>query len=157
MIRTFEPSDDAACLACVVELQDYERTIDPRSRPGEAMAREYLDDMHARCRASDGVILVADEDSDVAGLVMVLARVPFESLDDPPGSYALVAELVVRAAYRRRGLGARLLHAAERFAVERGASELRIAVLSGNLPAYDLYVRTGFTPYSQTLSKSLEA
>ena len=50
--------------------------------------------MHARCRNYAGTILVAEHEKAIAGLVMVLTRVPFE-LDEPPGDYALVAELVV--------------------------------------------------------------
>jgi GNAT superfamily N-acetyltransferase len=154
-IRDYVPADAAACRACVVELQEAERRIDARLRAGEVMADAYLRDMHARCAACAGAILVAEVDGDVAGLVMVLTRVPFEALDEPPGEYALVAELVVREGYRRRGLGAALLRAAEGAARAAGASELRIGVLSGNRAARRLYGQAGFGPYVETLTKSL--
>jgi ribosomal protein S18 acetylase RimI-like enzyme len=154
-IRPYRPADEAACRACVVELQEAERRIDPRLRPGEAMADEYLAQMHARCRACAGGIFVAEIDGAVAGLAMVLTRVPPEALDEPPGAYAVVAELVVRAGYRRQGLGAALLRAAEAAARDAGASELRIGVLSGNRAARRLYRRAGFGPYLATLAKPL--
>src|SRR5262245_30209610 len=99
-IRRYHPNDSDSCRTCVVELQEAERQLDPRLRTGESMADEYLRQMHTRCRDHAGTILLAEHADGIAGLVMVLTRVPFESLDEPPGDYALVAELVVRAAVR---------------------------------------------------------
>lgn len=154
-IRPYAAADEASCRACIVELQEAERHVDARLRRGEEIADEYLRVMHARCRQYAGIILVADVAGEVVGLALVLVRVPFEELDEPPGEYAIVAELVVRDAYRRRGIGAALLRAAERHARDAGASELRIGVLSGNHAAHALYVREGFSPYMETLTKQL--
>lgn len=153
-IRPYQPEDADACRTCIVELQDVEREIDPRLRPGDSMADEYLQQMHMRCRGYAGAILVAEHAESIAGLVMVLTRVPFE-LDEPPGDYALVAELVVRAGHRGLGIGRALLQAAERFARESGATELRIGVLSDNSVARQLYLAEGFAPYVETLAKGL--
>ena len=154
-IREFQPGDTDACRVCVIELQDFGRQFDPRLRTGESMADEYWLQMHARCREQSGTILVAERGNAVVGFVMLLARVPFESLDDPPGYYALVAELVVLDGHRGAGIGRALLKAAEHLARESGASELRIGVLSRNLPARGLYLDEGFAPYSEILSKLL--
>jgi ribosomal protein S18 acetylase RimI-like enzyme len=154
-IRQFQRGDNDACRACVVELQDAERQFDPRLRTGDSMADEYLRHMHARCRKYAGTILVAQHADAIVGIVMLLTHVPFEALDDPPGHYALVAELVVRASARGQGVGRALLRAAERLARESDATELRIGVLSRNLPARQLYVGEGFAPYSEILAKSL--
>lgn len=154
-IRPFRQGDDEACRACVVELQDAERQFDPRLRPGDSMADEYLRQMHVRCNEYAGTILVAEHEEAIVGLVMLLTRVPFEALDEPPGHYALVAELVVRADARGHGVGRALLHAAERLAHESGATDLRIGVLSRNLPARQLYIAEGFAPYSEMLAKPL--
>jgi GNAT superfamily N-acetyltransferase len=156
MIRAYHPNDEAACRACVVELQDAERHVDARLRPGESMADAYLAQMHAYCRDYDGTIFVAEHGGEIAGLVSVLARVPFESLDEPPGDYAIVAELVVRDRFRRQGIAQSLLDVAEQYARDRGASELRIGVLSQNDAARRLYVRKGFSPYKETLTKPLQ-
>lgn len=154
-IRPYQPSDSSACRACVVDMQDAEREVDPRLRTGDSMADDYLHEMHARCRDHAGTILVAEHEGAIAGLVMVLTRVPFESLDEPPGDYALVAELVVRDALRGLGIGRALLQAAERHARASGATELRIGVLSDNRPARQLYLSEGFASYLETLAKPL--
>jgi len=156
VIRPYRSDDEAGCRACVVELQDAERQFDQRLRPGESMADDYLAQMHVHCRDDTGAIFVADRLGEIVGLVMVLARVPFEALDEPPGTYALVAELVVRDGFRRTGIARALLDTAERYARHNGASELRIIVLSQNTPARTLYLREGFVPYNEALAKCLD-
>jgi ribosomal protein S18 acetylase RimI-like enzyme len=155
IIREYDNADAAEIHACVVELQDSGRLIDPRLRPGEEMAEFYLNEMHARCRKWSGAILVAEVDGAIAGFTMIVTKVPYNSLDEPPGDYALVAELIVREGFRRRGIATRLLEKAEQYARAAGATVLQIGVLSENRGARDLYLQMGFAPYSETLWKQL--
>jgi GNAT superfamily N-acetyltransferase len=155
MIREFRADDAAAIRGCIVELQDFERQIDDRLRPGEAMASEYLRHILGRCREHAGTILVAEHGGAIVGFAAILARVPFESLDDPPGEYALVSDLAVLEVFRGRGIGTGLLSEAEQYATAAGATELRISVLSANETAVQLYRRAGFIPYSETLAKRI--
>ncbi len=154
LVRAYREEESASLLDCIAELQDAERAIDGRLRPGHAMASDYLDAMLEECRRYAGQIFVVEVDGAVAGFTTVYAHVPFERLDEPPGDYALVAELLVRPEYRRRGYARVLLAHAERYAASHGATELRIGVLSGNAPARALYLGYGFRPYIETLSKS---
>lgn len=154
-IRPIQPSDLPALERCVIEMQDFERAIDPRLRPGAAMAAAYTAELRERSVRRDGVILVAEIEGAVAGFVAVQARVPYEGLDDPPGFYALVSDLAVLPAHRRKGLGRALLDAAEAHARARGAPELRIAVLAENVDAGRIYRTAGFRPYLEILSKPL--
>lgn len=157
VIREYRENDLSAVRDCIAELQDFEREIDDRLRPGASMAAEFLSRMIDRCRDCVGTILVAEYESAVVGFATILTRVPFEELDDPPGEYAIVTDLIVRGGFRRRGLGAALLAEAERYAREAGTSELRIAVLSANRVAAALYRRAGFAPYSEILTKRFDA
>jgi GNAT superfamily N-acetyltransferase len=154
-IRDYTPDDAAAVRRCVVELQEFERAIDPRLRPGELMADAYCEQMHARCRHANGQIFVAEADGAVAGFVAVLARQRFTELDEPPGTYALVTDLVVLPASRRRGIGRTLLDRAEAFARSAGAAELRIGVLTANSFARQLYLDAEFLPHLEILTKRL--
>lgn len=154
-IREFEPRDEAAVRACVVALQDFERTIEPRLRPGGAVADGYLAQIHRRCREADGRIFVAEVEARVVGFVAVLAREPFTELDDPLGTYALVTDLIVMLPHREHGIGGLLLAAAEAFARQEGARELRIGVLSQNTAARRLYLNAAFVPYHETFTKRL--
>jgi GNAT superfamily N-acetyltransferase len=153
VIREYDSADAATVRQCVVALQESERVHDPRLPPGEEMADAYCEQIHARCRASDGRVFVAEQDGDVVGFVAVLAREAFTEPDDPPGAYALVSDLVVLPAHRGRGLGRRLLQRAEAHAREAGATELRVVVLAANETARRLYLSAAFQPHLETFSK----
>jgi GNAT superfamily N-acetyltransferase len=155
LIRAYRAHDGASLRDCIAELQDSERAIDGRLRPGRAVASDYHDAMIEDCRRYAGKVFVLEVAGAVAGVTTVFARVPFERLDEPPGDYALVAELLVRRAYRRRGYARALLACGERYAASQGAMELRIGVLAGNTAARALYLDSGFRPYIETLSRTI--
>jgi GNAT superfamily N-acetyltransferase len=155
-IRPFRTADGPALRDCIAELQDAERSIDGRLRAGRAIASDYLDAMLEDCRRYAGQVFVLEVDGAVAGFTTVFTRVPFERLDEPPGDYAIVAELLVRHAHRRRGYARALLAHGERYAASEGAAELRIGVLSDNTAARTLYLDFGFKPYLETLTKATD-
>ena len=155
VVRSYAEEDIPSLRACVIDLQESERRIDPRLRTGESIADEYLEYLFRECKACMGTMLVLEAAGAVAGFVAVLAHVPYERLDEPPGDYGLVSDLVVRQPFRRRGFGALLLREAERWAGAAGATELRIGVLAENDNAERLYRRAGFIPYSAIMSKRL--
>jgi len=156
VIRDYEPSRDRDQLrACVVELQEFERGLEPRLPRGEEMADQYLAFMLERCARTSGRVFIAEIDHAVVGFVAVLANVPQEEPDEDRAPYAYVSDLVVRSAYRRRGLGRALLEEAERFARGAGASLLRVGVLALNEGARRLYGSMGFADYTVQLVKPL--
>lgn len=155
MIRTYRAEDLGAVERLVAELQEYERAIDDRLLEGSEMARAYTAAMLERCNAWAGRVLVAETEDGIIGFAAVQAAVPSEELDEPPGTYALISDLVVTAARRGTGLGRALLAAAEDHARAYGANEIRIAVLAGNAVADELYRTAGFRPYVHILSKRL--
>jgi GNAT superfamily N-acetyltransferase len=153
VIRESTAGDRPALVACMVELQDSQCGIDPRLRPGASMAEGYLARIEARCAEAQGRIFVAERLGSIAGLVVVLSAQPFSELDEPIGTYALVTDLVVRSAYRGRGIGTQLLQRAEAFARSAGATEMRIGVLAANTSAERLYRAVGFVPHVEILTK----
>ena len=154
MIRECDPVGDRPGLrACVVELQDFERGIEPTLPKGEEMADRYLAHMLRRCADGTGRIYVTEADGRIVGFVGVLARVVPEP--DESQAYAYVSDLVVLPAYRRRGLGRALLERAEAYARREGARSLRVGVLARNDGAGRLYHRLGFADYTVQLTKPL--
>ncbi len=155
-IRAFDAERDAESLReCFVELQEFERTFERDLPAGAAVADAYVRWMLDRCATWDGAVLVAVVGAEVVGFVSVWGRVPQDELDEPPGEYAAVSDLVVRSAFRGRGLGRMLLTEAERYARTRGAATLKIGVLTRNAGARRLYERAGFVDYRVQMTKRL--
>lgn len=157
-IRPYVSDTDGEQLrACVIELQNFEREIDPRMPSGEEIVDDYIIAMLFRCRMCDGQVLVADVDGEIAGYVTMLNRVQSDDLDDGNLEFGLVADLLVRNAYRGTGLGRELMAAAESFAKENGVRWLRISVMSENATARKLYASSGFSEIYVELEKDLDS
>ena len=71
-------------------------------------------------------------------LVVGVARV--NPLADHPGTY-IITRVATRKGYRGRGIGTQIMHAAERAAVEKGATTL---VLDARPDAEAFYARLGY-------------
>lgn len=149
--------DDAHLRECVIQLQEAERALDARLPPGEDIADSYIALLHERCAAWQGRILIAeDEDGTPLGIACVFAHVPSTEPDEPAGTYAMLNDVVVLPAARRRGIGRELLRAAEAFARERGAAVIRLEVMADNGEALELYETAGFLQRLVQMEKRLD-
>ena len=155
-IREYDPDRDRhGVRKCFVELQDFERDLDPRMPSGELVADSYLSLMFRRCVEFSGVVLVADVDQQVAGFVTVWTKYHSVEPDDGPREYGFISDLVVSSTYRRRGIGRALLGAAEMRARKAGTSSLQLSVKAGNEGAMALYSAEGFVESEIYLEKAL--
>lgn len=157
-IREFDKHKDLNRLReCAIELQDFERRLDPRRPTGEGYVDAYIPQMRERCEKCHGKILVAENDGEVVGFVTILTKVRSEDVEDGDFEYGLVADLVILDKFRKMGFGKRLLEAAEAHAVSSGVRWLRIGVLAGNQAAMNLYSTMGFSDSYIDLEKDLSA
>ena len=140
---------------CIIDLQDYERSIDPRMPSGSDIVDEYVPQMLHRCKSALGQIFVAEVDGNVAGYVSILTKVSSGELEDGDIEYGLVADLVVLKKYRGEGLGRELLARAEGYAKDHDVRWLRIAVLAANRSAKELYSTMGFSDLFVEMEKDL--
>jgi ribosomal protein S18 acetylase RimI-like enzyme len=89
----------------------------------------------ALVRASGhGALLVAEAEGRICGTVMV----------GHDGHRGWVYYLAVDPAWQRRGLGTRLLRAAEAWVAARGVRKLELMIRDGNAAAADFYARCGY-------------
>jgi ribosomal protein S18 acetylase RimI-like enzyme len=107
---------------------------------GEASQPESF--WRGRLRGSDGVVFVALDGDDWAGIVG--AFVP----DDAPTTAHLVS-MWVDPAFRRRGAGALLVDAVTAWARDRGLDHIDLWVTETNEPAIRLYTACGFAPSAE--------
>jgi ribosomal protein S18 acetylase RimI-like enzyme len=145
----------AGVRACLIELQDFERSLDSRMPPGADIVDAFVPDMLRRCARCSGKVLVAELDGDVAGFATILARMKSDEIEDGDVEYGLVTDLVVAREFRNRGIGRKLLEAAETYVKSSGVKWLRIGVLAGNHAADHLYDSLGFEKYYIEREKEL--
>jgi GNAT superfamily N-acetyltransferase len=158
IVREFDQDADFDGIrACLIELQDFERRIDPRKPAGDQIAVAYISDALSQCADHHGRIFVAEEKGEIAGYATVLAKMRSGSLDDGNLEFAYLADLVVRAAYRGRGIGRELIAKAETYARDEGAKWLRVCVLAENEGARHLYSTSGFSELYVDFEKDLTA
>lgn len=111
-------------------------------------------------RFSYQCIRVAVHESDVAGLVLSFGGRDEPRLNAAVGSWLAreaaddewyLDALAVLKHWERRGVGTRLLEAAEREALQRGYAKLALNVAEGNTPAIALYTRQRFVAVQRTV------
>ncbi len=103
-IREYNPRiDKKAVIALIMELQDSEKSFNPRLPSGVEVAKPYFAWMMKRCQKYDGKIFVAEEEGEVIGFISVFGRMKYTDPDDYPHDYPFVEDLVVHAPYRGRG------------------------------------------------------
>ncbi len=141
--------------ACTIELQDFEHALDPRLPTGSDIVDEYVPQMLMRCKDCEGKIFLAEVGDDIAGYVTILTKVSSGELEDGDIEYGLVADLLVRKNHRGSGIGRKLLDVAESYARDHDVKWLRIAALSGNRPAVEMYNSMGFSKLFVEFEKNL--
>lgn len=127
---------------------DFFRQSDGRSgRSREFFTRALHDKSHA--------LLLAEASSKAVGLL-------YAQIYDTPASPVLVAlrrchvaDLVVDVAWRRRGVGRRLMDAVAKWARAQGAAQLVLTVWHGNRGAQRFYRALGFGDVSHVMKRDL--
>lgn len=123
-----------ATLADASALADLATQLGYPSSAGEMERR-----LAAALPGADEAVLVAEENGVVIGWIHVLSTRSLVA-----GPEAEIHGLVVDAGRRGRGVGARLLEAAERWASEKGLGSVRVRTNVVREDAYRFYVRAGY-------------
>lgn len=142
-VRQATPEDVPSLVALFQELERMQadwRVFTPR--PG------FYDEVGEKYRAAltnpDSVVLVAEDDEgEVVGMAYGEAHVPSRFSDEQALE---VSGLVVRAGYRGRGVGQRLVWEAARFARTRGIEWIELKTFAPNQGAMAFWEGLGFTP-----------
>jgi ribosomal protein S18 acetylase RimI-like enzyme len=137
------------------ELDRTKQPFDDRDTSYEAAVASFDRDCE-RAAAQEGALIVAERDGEVVGFLCWLAETGEPFVRAELRRYGYVADLVVAAGHRERGIGTRLLAEAETITRLKGLNRLAIGVLGGNDAAAQLYERFGFRPYSSEMFKALD-
>ena len=155
LIREYRSEDGEQVELCFIELQEFERRIEPRRVKGEVVAKRYLQHMFDKCIETEGKVFVLEAERRVVGFVSLWLKMKVNGLINEEAEVAYVSDLVVTAAYRGQGLGRALLQHAEDYARAHDATTLSIGVLAENTQARKLYNDFGFREKTVGLLKPL--
>lgn len=100
-------------------------------------------------------VFVAEDNGVLTGAVAVSVSTsaPYPFLTSRSRGH--VATIVVTESYRGRGIGGELMSAAEAYAKENGAEDIKLEVMAFNSDALDFYRELGYGSFSFRLYKSL--
>jgi len=158
-IRNYRPSDRVDLCRCLVSLGDYAVRLDPWHRLTRTpdYGRRLVPFALSQVRAKHGFVLVAETDSEPAGIAIAWTLIPTgpDRTAELPTKVGYVWGLVVLPPWRGRGIGTRLLRECERRFRAAGCDQLNIPAFVPNRRALGLYEREGFEPRFVRLGKRL--
>ena len=155
-IRAYQAEDQDRLEACILELQNFERTLEPDRVEGAQMVARNREELVTIVRQNRGQIFVAEANAEVVGFVCVRLEHEEDEYLSTLVDYAYISDLVVLPSHRGQGYGTLLLRFGEEFASQKGMTMLKIQVLVKNQQATSVYLQAGFRPYELALLKSLE-
>lgn len=103
----------------------------------------------------NAALLVAEEEGELVGLVLVWVR---QSANIPilvPRKFAVMENLVVKKEFRKKGIGRQLVEAAEEWIKKEGANLIELNVWEFNQGARDFYEKLGYQTVSRKMQKLL--
>jgi GNAT superfamily N-acetyltransferase len=123
--------------------------------PGTFDCSELCATLQDIMRDDDAAIFVALTARQLLGLAEVYLR-----QDEPHPArvayrYGYLQSLLVRDDFRQRGIGARLLDAAQRWAKEKGATEMRLETWEFAGGPQEFYEHNGYHTLRRTLAREL--
>jgi GNAT superfamily N-acetyltransferase len=160
-VRSARPADIPVLCALYTEFHQFHvqgvperlRSADPQG--SAAVNADLKAAVESILQDDDSAIFVAEPAGRIVGLAEVYFRRDEANPLRLPYSFGYLQSLVVQKSHRSRGIGTLLLRAAEDWAREKGASEMRVETWEfrqGSLPFYD---RAGYRTLRRTLVHGL--
>lgn len=127
-IRKAEPADLIQVYGLVKELALYENAPDEPSNP----LRKFIEE--GTCKQPRFHVIVAESEGQIIGMALY-----YYGYSTWKGSMIYLDDLVVKEAYRRYGIGKKLMDELIAIAKEEKVSQVRWHVLDWNEPAINFY------------------
>jgi ribosomal protein S18 acetylase RimI-like enzyme len=155
-VRPYEPADYAAVRTCMLELQEFERALEPRRRKsGEAVADDYLAYLEGECRAREGLILLATEGGKVVGFICAWVQRDQDICSSGFDAYGFVSDVVVLPGHGKQGIGRLLLTSVDKAMQSKEIYMIKLFALARNAVARETYRKAGYREYEVMFLKEL--
>jgi ribosomal protein S18 acetylase RimI-like enzyme len=120
------------------------RLIQPYVKDYDAIAGEHPSQWPTRFDVSYWGLLIAVRDGQWLGGVVIAWKTPGLSMLEGRTDLAVIWDIRVAHDARRHGIGSKLLHAAEEWALSKGCREIKIETQNINVPACKFYKAHGY-------------
>lgn len=107
-------------------------------------AEQSLDFIESMIQSDGAALLLAEEEGESLGFIIVQQQKTHPYSCVVQHDFAYIIDLLVTEKARGKGIGSRLIEAAEIWAKERNLAYLELTVLSNNIGAKRLYERLAF-------------
>jgi GNAT superfamily N-acetyltransferase len=163
-VRPARPGDGADLARCWIDMGNHYAALDPDAfeAPAADGLAGWFEELLRQPRAGDGVWLVAEVDGRVVGTVDAHLERPVEDaarqiLRDLARLRVTVDALGVEEAYRRQGVGTRLMRAVEAWGRDQGAARIVLTTFVASPTSMPFYQRRmGYQQRSVVFGKDLD-
>ncbi|MFA9288326.1 MAG: GNAT family N-acetyltransferase [Weeksellaceae bacterium] len=154
IIREYTHADVDGIKKCLIDLQEFERMLDPQRLEGIKVAHEYLAHLLQICETGKGKIYVVEMQEEIIGMISVYIEDSKKHFRKSH-KFAYISDLMILPEYKDRGIAKELLEQAEEYARKHGATAIQSAVLEKHLEGINEYLRNGFHKYEVIVKKTL--
>lgn len=152
-IREATKRDLDVVVALWRQLMDYHAAIDPAFTLNDRAEKEFRK-FAVRCIKNRDILTILAEDGGRAG-GYCCAMLESSARMFVPRTYGTIADLVVDAAARRRGIGRMLVDAARTWLAARGAVRINVRAASANVGAMAFWRAMGLREFIVTMTQSI--
>lgn len=152
IIREYTNQDVEGIKSCIVELQEFERLMDPHRLEGIKVAHEYLEHLLEICEAGHGKIFVVEIDENIVGMISMYIEEDKKHFRKTH-RFAYISDLIVMKEYQDQGITKELLEKATEYATSKNVSTIHASILKGHEESLAGYLRNGFHEFEIRVRK----
>ena len=157
IIREYDPSDEAALISLVLELQAIEGQWYDRVRPAAEMGPWYVADLLSQCAKDQGTVLIAERIGKAVGYAVVYVGLSTAGERDAiEYRYGRIGDLCVTDGHRGLGIGRALIAECEARTRAAGVRWLTIRHDPKNGRSAKLYDALGYQAAQVVREKKLD-
>lgn len=153
-IREYNKTDIQALKDCIIDLQEFEKLMDPQRLEGMKIAEEYLHHLLEMCEKNKGKIFVVEVKEEIVGMISIVIEEDAKHVRKIK-RFATITDLIVMPEYQGKGISKELIQQAETYAKSQNVSTIQVHQLSKYEKGLKNYLRNGFSEFEIVLRKKI--
>ncbi len=152
-IRLFKPSDLDTLASFWREVENNPTVSGDFFSPSHENETRWRKHILSVYEEDENQILIAENDDKIVGFIKIKTLETLHLVSDIKCS--LISLMYVLPEFRRMGIASTLMNRVFEYVKSKGATHVRLNVMTSNIPAYNLYEKMGFKDYSLLMMKQL--